>query len=151
MIQRPQTLFLFILVLLGVALLFVSIGEVKSATTNESIYLIPFANEEISSTAGHMTAVALNFAGLILTFINVFLYKRRVLQKKLCYGLMALWVVLALMMALCPFVAQTNGILSVKMSAVGPVIAALGAASSLLAARYIQKDIDLLRSADRIR
>ena len=151
MIQRPQTLLLFLLVLLGVSLMFVSLGTVSAASGSEIIYLVPFTNAEISSTAGHMAAIAINFASLILAFVAVFLYLRREIQRRICLGLMALWLILGLMMAFCPFVEESSAIINVYRNYTGPVIGFVGALTAYMAARYIKKDIDLLKSADRIR
>ncbi len=151
MIQRRQTLFLFQLVFLGIALLFVSIATVTTNNGTVNVYLIPFSDPAVTSTSGHLAAIALNFIGLILTFVTVFLYKRRELQVKLCYGLMVIWLILTLMMAFCPFVEKTNTVISVENSYFGTIIGIFGMLAAYVAAHYIKKDIALIKSADRIR
>lgn len=151
MIQRRQTLFLLQLVFLGIALLFVPLGTVSSATASESIFLVPFRIPEFQSTIGHSTAIFLNFACLILAFTTIFFYKKRELQIKLCYLQMILWLILGLMIAFCPFVQKTENIISVQSNYFGSIICIVSILAAYLAARNVKKDIDLLKSADRIR
>lgn len=151
MIQRKQTLFLFLLVLLGIALLFFPASTVLTNTGTTDVYLVPIDHPALTSTTGHLTAIALNFIGLILTFVVIFLYQRRELQLKLCYGLMILWLILTLMISFCPFVAKTETVLSVQNTYFGTILGVIGMLTSYLAARFIKKDIELIKSSDRIR
>ena|SRR6218665_3923968 len=150
MIQRKQTLFLLELMFLGIALLFVPNSTLLTSSSSVSICLLPL-QEPYTSTTGHYLAMALNFAGLALTVAAVFLYKRRELQLKLCYVLAMLWALLGFMLGLCNFVQPGNDVLSVQNNYTGVVISVFAIAAALLAARFIRKDIDLLKSADRIR
>jgi hypothetical protein len=150
MIQRKQTLFLFQLIFLGIALLFVPVSEVTTTTGKMDVYLVPLRSPLVS-TSGHITAIAINFVALMLTFITIFLYKRRELQVKLCYALMVLWIILSLMMAFCPFVERTDVVIEIKNNYFGPIIGAFAVVAAFIAARFIKKDIELLKSADRIR
>ena len=151
MIQRKQTLFLFQLVFFGIALLFISNHTVTDAQGSTEVYLVPFHNSHLSSTAGHSAAIAINFLGLCLATVVIFLYKRRELQLKLSYGLALLWMVLSLMLAFCPFVGGDESSFTVSLHIFPCIIGVVGIAASLLAARFIKKDIELLKSADRIR
>lgn len=151
MIQRRQTLFLLQLVFLGIALLFIPLGTVSSSKASENIFLVPFHNPDFISTLGHTVAIFLNFACLILAFTTIFLYKRRELQIKLCYVQMALWLLLGLMIAFCPFVQKTETITSLQSNYFGSIICVVSIVAAYLAARNVKKDIDLLKSADRIR
>jgi hypothetical protein len=151
MIQRKQTLFLFASAFLGVAFLFIPVGTVTTNKGIENIFLIPLADPDLTSTTGHEAAIMINFVTLILSFVTVFLYSKRNLQVKFCYALMLLWLVLGLMTALCPFIVKTETVVSVNTGYWGPIISSLGIICSLIAARFIKKDIELLKSADRIR
>ncbi|MBL7933567.1 MAG: DUF4293 family protein, partial [Bacteroidia bacterium] len=93
----------------------------------------------------------LNFANLILAFTTIFLYKRRELQIKLCYVQIVLWLILGLMIAFCPFVQRTDVVVSVQSNYFGSIICIVSMLAAYLAARNVKKDIDLLKSADRIR
>jgi hypothetical protein len=151
MIQRKQTLFLFQLVFLGIALLFIPCVTVTTSTATHDVLLIPLNNPEIASTPGHIAAVLINFLGLILAFIAVFLYQRREVQLKLCYAMVILWIVLTAMMAFCPFVKAIVPVESIKINYLALIVGGFGILAAYMAARYIKKDINLIKSADRIR
>ena len=151
MIQRKQTLFLFELVFLSIALLFIPVYKLGTPNGEIPMALVPLTDESLSSTVGHQAAIVINFLALILASLTVFLYKRLALQIRLCYVLMIFWLVLTGMTAFCPFVAQTSTLVSASNTYFGPIIGAFGVLAAYLAARYIKKDIELLKSADRIR
>jgi hypothetical protein len=150
MIQRKQTLFLFELIFLGIALLFVPSGNVATPASSYELYLVPINNAEIHSSPGHYAAIFINFTALVLAFVAVFLYRQRTMQMKLCYVMLILWTVLTLMIAFCPFV-NSSVTPSAHVSYLAVAIGAFGMLAAYLAARYIKKDIELLKSADRIR
>ncbi len=149
MIQRKQTLFLIELIFLGLSLLFVPCQDILTASAATHVYLMPLI--DFQSTTGHLFAVILNFIGLVIATICIFMYKKRELQIKLCYALLAIWVILPAMMLFCPFVVKTEVILEVKTNYFVVAIALFSIIAAILAARFIKKDIDLLKSADRIR
>lgn len=149
MIQRKQSLFLIQIIFLGLSLLFVPCQNIYTKTVVTNVYLAPLI--DFQSTTGHLFAVILNFLGLILATITLFTFKKRELQIKLCYALMAIWLVLMAMMVLCPFVIKTEEMIEVKVNYFVVAIGAFSVLAAFLAARFIKKDIDLLKSADRIR
>jgi hypothetical protein len=151
MIQRKQTLFLLAMVLCNCLLLFIPVADVIHSNLSTHVYLVPFAGNEPASTLGHHTAIALNFLALLLSFAVIFLYKNRTLQIQLTWFLLLLWVTLGLMMWLCPFVVRTEDTQGVIMKYLTACISIPAVVSGWLAIRYIQKDIDLLKNADRIR
>ena len=149
MIQRKQSLFLIQIIFLGLSLLFVPCQNIFTKTVVTNVYLAPLT--EYQSTLGHLFAVALNFLGLILATITLFTFKKRELQIKLCYALMTIWMILIGMMLLCPFVVKTEEMIEVKINYFVVAIGAFSVLAAFLAARFIKKDIELLKSADRIR
>ena len=151
MIQRKQTLFLFQLVFFGIALLFIANHTVVEAEGTTDVFLVPFHNSHLLSTPGHTAAIALNFITLLLAFAVIFLYKKRELQVRLSYLLMALWLVLTLMLVLCPFVQNAATIQSINLNWFAVAIGAVAIVAAFMAIRFIKKDIALLKSADRIR
>jgi hypothetical protein len=150
MIQRKQTLFLFQLVFLGIALLFVPVGSVSNTSVTENIYMVPLHSPEFQSTSGHQAAIILNFVNLLLAFTTIFLYKKRELQVKLCYVLMFLWLLLGATISFCPFAVKTESIV-LSNNYFGAVICLFAVFAAYLAARNVKKDIELIKSADRIR
>ena len=151
MIQRKQTLFLFLAAFFNVTLLFVPNTTVTVNNLKESIVLEPILNKALSSTAGHTTAIFLNFGILVLSFLTAFLYKNRELQIKLCYLAASLFIVLGGMLAFCHFVVKSETISLIELNYLATTLSLGGFAAQLLAARFIKKDIELLKSADRIR
>jgi hypothetical protein len=151
MIQRKQTLFLFQLVFLGIALLFIPAQTVVTTHTPLDIYLVPIAAVQFSSSTWHLVAISLNFLGLVMAFVTIFLYRRRELQIKLCYLQMIIWAVLTLMILYCSFITWTDGVVKVEKNYLACIIGVLAIVAAFLAARFIKKDIELLKSADRIR
>jgi hypothetical protein len=151
MIQRKQTLFLFQLIFLGIALLFVPCAHVIANGISQPVVLVPLEQQSFHSTGGHMAAIGLNFVMLVISAITVFLYKRRELHVKLCYLLAALWLVLTLMLAFCPFIITDAPSETVETNYFASLIGAFATVAAILAARHVKKDIELIKSADRIR
>jgi len=151
MIQRKQTLFLLQLAFLSISLLFVPIQFINDATNTIGLTLLPLKDANYQSSTGHFGAIALNMAGIILALVTIFLFKRRELQVRLCYILMLIYLVLIAMIALCPFVTSIKEGFATKTNIFAYIICAVCVLSAFLAARFIKKDIELLKSTERIR
>lgn len=150
MIQRKQTLFLLQIAFLSICLLFIPLQYI-TAPHAAHVSLIPLNDGPASSTTGHFTALGLNAIGMLLAVITIFLFKNRSLQVKLCYALMAIYIILAFMLAFCPFI-QINGTAqSASVNIFGYIVCAVNVLSAYLAQRFVKKDIQLIKSADRIR
>jgi hypothetical protein len=151
MIQRVQTLFLLEMAFLSISLLFVPVQHIISSSGEVSLSMMMLEHEQLRSTAGHMAAVGINFISMVLCFITIFLFRRRELQVKLCYVLALLNIVLLAMIIFCPFVVKTEAITEIRANPFGFIIPAINVISAFFAVRFIKKDINLLKSADRIR
>ncbi len=149
MIQRKQTLFLLQLVLFSVAMLFIPIQIIYNKLNTQYLCLVPLVN--FTSTAGHFAAIALNFLGLIIAVTTIFLFKKRQLQIKLCYVLIVIWFILIAMIAFCPLVTKTTEIIEIKTTYFGYLCCGFAILGAYLATVFIKKDIELIKSADRIR
>lgn len=150
MIQRKQSLFLIELIFLGLALLFIPCQHILSKAEPVNVYLMPLIGLH-QSTAGHYAAIALNFLGLVIATITLFLYKKRELQVKLCYLLLVLWLIVTVMMLFCPFVIKTDNVAAISINYFIVAIGFFAMVAAYFAAYFIKKDIELLKSADRIR
>ena len=150
MIQRIQTLFLLEIAFLSVSLMFIPIQFIISDGVHSAVNLMPISNALFHSTLGHYAAIALNILVFLIAIITIFLFKKRDLQIKLCNVIVILNVILVSMFAFCPFV-TLNDNLAVKDGIFGYFILIIGAISAFVAARYVKKDIELLKSSDRIR
>jgi hypothetical protein len=150
MIQRIQTLFLIEIVFLSVSLLFIPIQFIISNGAQLPLSFMPVSNELLVSTSGHYAASVINMVAAVISLVAIFLFKKRELQLKLCYLLVVLFVILIAMVAFCPFVKLSDNV-AVKDNFLAYIILVVCAVSAFMAARYVKKDIDLLKSADRIR
>jgi Na+-translocating ferredoxin:NAD+ oxidoreductase RnfA subunit len=137
MIQRIQSLFLVVVFLCGVCL-----------------YIYPFWESENSITKHLRSPVSItavvNYLSMLLAAICLFLYRNRKLQIKICYLLAVINILLALvLLVFTTHVFKDNFENGHRLwASYLPIIAALAA---YLASRYIKKDEELVRSADRIR
>ena len=148
MIQRKQSLFLLSLAILSCMLMFLPNSTITANGTSHSLSLAP--NNEIPTTLGFSAAIAINFLILILSFACIFLYKKRALQVNICYTLIISALVLLLMLLLCPF-AETREASSITRSYYAPIFSAIMMLDAFIAAKLIKKDLELLKSDDRIR
>lgn len=150
MIQRKQTLFLFVSALMGLSLLFIPNQTLITPTGPTDVVLIPL-QEPFISTPLHLLTIGLNFLTLLVAFVAVFLYKKRELQVKLCYTLMVFWLVITVLMGAAKFAELKEPVTAVDKTYIAMMMGILGMIASYIAARFIKKDIELLKSADRIR
>lgn len=86
----------------------------------------------------NIIGIIINAIAALLALITVFLYKKRTLQVKLSYALMLLQLAITV-------------IVSFGLLGITSIIGIIGAIAAYFAAFYIKKDIELLKSADRIR
>jgi len=150
MIQRVQTLFLLQLIFLSVSLFFIPVQFIVTGNNHINIYFLPIG-VMFHSTAGHIAAIAINSLAILIALVTIFLFKKRELQLKLCYALVLFYIVLIGMIAFCPFAEKQENISQIKTNAFGYVICSVCIISAYLAARFVKKDIELLKSTDRIR
>ncbi|HQQ93077.1 MAG TPA: DUF4293 domain-containing protein [Bacteroidia bacterium] len=151
MIQRKQTLYILVMAILNCSLMFIPIAEVLQNNQSSPVFLVPFADAGIQSTMGHTGAIVLNFAALLLSFATIFMYKKRNTQIRLLYLLMGIWVCLGAMIAWCPFVVMGPSVQSVNIHYLCTIVALTALIFAWLAIKAIKADLNLLRSADRIR
>ncbi len=150
MIQRKQTLFLLELIFLSISLFFIPSDIILKNDGSVNVYLLP-ASGNYDATAWHLVALTLNLSSLVLSVICIFLYKKRVTQMRLCYLIAALWIIQSLVLAFCPLAVFNMGATEIQINYFGSLIGVFAVIAAVLAARFIKKDIELLKSADRIR
>ena len=137
MIQRIQSVFLLVVVLCGCCLLlfpFVSYEGYPPLFLRNPVDITPIGN----------------YLSMLTALLCLFIYKNRKLQIKLCYVIMFLNACLFLTILFL-----TNQLYEhdfekkiFLFSAYLPLLAIIAA---FIASRYIKKDEELVRSADRIR
>ena len=147
MIQRKQTLFLIALILTSISLLYIPVGTANFNGMPVSFSLLLKNAGEFNSTVWHFLAVSLNFIVLLLGVVTIFLYNKRALQLRLAYALMLIELAITVIISFCP----QSELFKTESSGLGIIICVTGIMCAYMAARFIKKDIELLKSADRIR
>ena len=147
MIQRIQSVYLFGVAVLSIAMFFVPFGVVGGYTLTA---MKLSSTEEILSTTYPLAALIT--AAIVLSFGSAFLFKNRKLQMKLCTLSMILQAGI-LVLALFHYLDGAAAELGEKQPAyaIGIYIPAIGMILSFLASKAIKKDDDLVKSVDRIR
>lgn len=148
MIQRKQTLFLLAVVIIAIVQFFVPFQTLTFEDKSWQICLMPGCSADIMG-ANIYVAIILNIIILILGAVIIFLYKNRVLQYKLANLLMVFNVFIVGLFFIFSYIKEgTPGAISYQFGSFLPLISAVFA---YLAAHFIKKDEQLVRSADRIR
>ncbi|MFD2513911.1 DUF4293 domain-containing protein [Pontibacter locisalis] len=163
MIQRIQSVFLFLLVLSMVAMLFLPLWSKVDATTGEEVVLTAwniksYATEEnlVPGTVPQQNTMAIGMlaiAAAAVALYEIFQFKNRLNQMKL--GLLNT-LILAALLGTSFYYAAYVGAELVKADNNGsyeagfymPMLALL---LNALANRFIKRDEDLVRSVDRLR
>ncbi len=149
MIQRIQSIFLLVSALLTGSMFFLSLAKL---TTDETTYLLLYRGLE---SGGELSTPTLALAILVtlttlVSFITIFLYKKRMLQIRLCGLNMGLLVGTTGMIYFLG--TQTAKELAAEIAyqipMVFPIVALI---LTFLAIRSIGKDEALIKSMDRIR
>jgi len=153
MIQRIQTLYLLVALLIIESLFFVPLGEVVVESLNYKLMFNGFFQIHENSVELVQQAYALMILipliGL-LNFVAMFLYKKRTLQLRITMYNTILMFSLSGMAAYILYRAFSDyeAVILPNISIVFPVIAGI---LNFLAFRQIRKDDALVKSMDRIR
>lgn len=145
MIQRIQSLFLLFVVIISGTLLFVPVYELHDFSQSD-----PAAAVNAFNIKDNTLLMILNSAIGLMALISIFLYKWRNVQIRFCNISLLLT---CLLIGLLFFVADTmssnmNQRIQYKYGSYLPLIELI---FLYLAARYVKKDDELVRSADRLR
>lgn len=148
MIQRKQSIFLLIVVINAIVGFILPFLELRSELTHIPLTILPWQANHHQSTYIYVPFI-INTLILLLALFTIFKYNNRVLQFKLANLVVLLCVFLMGSFFLYPgSEIPADHTVKYKISAFLPI---LGAVFSYLAAFYIKKDEQLVRSADRIR
>ena len=148
MIQRKQTLFLLQSLFFNIALFFIPNKYIFTGLSNKNaLYLIPVVNSSI----GHYAAIIINCLIVILTLIVIFLFKKQSLQLKLGKILSFFWIILFLMILFCPFLNKETNSIEITTNYFSIFICFAGLLTIIFACKLIKRDIELLKSSERIR
>ena len=148
MIQRVQTLFLFGIALLSIAMLFLPFEQVNVTETTYLLNLMPGCLKEIVKPFVYVP-IGLNIIIFGLSLFTIFKFKRRKKQMKFAQLLMVLSVLLMGNLFTMHFLKVGDAtVVDYKIAALFP---ALNIVLAFLARMFIKKDEELVKSADRIR
>jgi hypothetical protein len=148
MIQRKQTLFLLQSLFFNIALFFIPNKYIFTDLLNKNVlYLIPFVNSSI----GHHVAIIINCLMIILTLIVIFLFKKQSFQLTLSKILSFFWILLFLMILFCPFLNKEMNSIKITTNYFIVFICFAGLLTIIFAYKLIKRDIELLKSSERIR
>jgi len=154
MIQRIQTVFLFLAVIALVLFNIFPYWQASSAPEGEMINLMSYAlasgmTEAPELTFGLYSLVALiSGVAIILLIIETFSYKNRVIQMKIAIGISFLMSINLVLMTYLVIDLQKE---YEGSFGIGIFVFAIAMLLNILARRFIQKDEKLVRSVDRLR
>lgn len=153
MIQRKQTIFLFIAIILTVVCLCLPIGSFKPANTLESDESIMYNLWILCSSGSHDFTIWPLFAILLITcpisIIAIFTYHNRITQSRFCMFNILLnlgWYVVYAMFVLN--IQDRGNEIKITFPAILPIVSIV---LYVMARKAILADEALVRSADRIR
>lgn len=151
MIQRKQSLLLLQIIFLGISITLIPVVNVTytGLTDHISLWFIRY-HIEYTSTMGFNAAVVINLLSIALAVFAIFQYKHLSFQRKLAFVVMFLYLILTGMLALCPFIAPSTSV-STEINYLACAVTLVAAFCAWQASKFIKKDIDLLKSVDRIR
>lgn len=143
MIQRKQTIFLALVVILFVLLLFIPVYEIHPVTTLAG------------QVQGKMLFIPLLLIPIIfvtlLAIFTIFMYKNRPIQIRICRS----GLIISLLMAVNAIIFPQFFIHGIARETIAPGIGAYLLPVNIilfaLAAYFIKKDEDLVKAADRLR
>ena len=148
MIQRKQTLFLLQSLFFNIALFFIPNKYFYTDLLKKNVlYLIPIVNSSI----GHYVAIIINCLMIILTLIVIFLFKKQSFQLTLSKILSFFWILLLLMILFCPFLNKETNDIKITINYFSIFICFASFLTIIFACKLIKKDIELLKSSERIR
>ena len=149
MIQRKQTVFLLIAIIIVSTQFFIPFQTFTYNNVDWSICLLTGYSSEITNS--NLTILfSLNTLTLLLIGFIIFLYKKRVLQYKLAnFTVLLNMLMIGLFFSLSYIKDNLMG--SSIHYQIGSFLPILSAFFCYLAALHIKKDEELVRSADRIR
>jgi hypothetical protein len=142
MIQRIQSIYLLLTVLVSAALFYLPLFELPSSVEGTG-------PREFMITSNALLLVLSSAIG-VLAFVTIFLFKSRPLQIKVCRLIL---IMIFVMIGLLFYTSDTisNGLDQKVVFKIGTYLPLLQVLFIFLAHRAIKKDENLVRSADRLR
>ena len=147
MIQRIQTVFLFLSAVFAGVLFFVPIASFDLG--NEIVNLSIFG---AGNSVKALPLLILTILMLLIPFVTIFMFKKRELQLKLSsLNVFLNAVFCGLIFLFYDNSIQENLLVETITYAFGTYVPLINMVLSVLAMRWIKKDIELIKSIDRLR
>ena len=142
MIQRIQSIYLLLTVLISAALFFIPLFEVPSAVAGAGPVKFMITSNAL--------LLVLSCAIGALSFITIFIFKNRPFQMRICRLIL---ILIFIMIGLLFYTSDTisNGLNQKVIYKIGTYLPLLQVVFVFLAHYGIKKDEKLVRSADRLR
>lgn len=158
MIQRIQSVYLFLAAITLIVLYFLPVATYFSELSYSKLYITHLASltpgvDPVIKNSTIMPLAIFNGIIIAITFMSVFLYKKRILQSrmvKLCIFMSVILVAL-IFFVYSPLVAKHTGSEADFSDGYGVYFILISLVMLVLANRSIMKDERLVRSADRLR
>lgn len=155
MIQRIQTVFLFLAAILAGVLFFAPIAAFEHGTDLMKLTIYGVENQISAQYFSNIYALPLLLLTLLLVaipIVTIFMYKKRELQLKLSSLNVFLNAILCgtIFLYYSSNIQKTLAIENISYL-FGTYIPLINMVLSIFAMRWIKKDIDLIRSIDRLR
>ncbi len=151
MIQRIQTVWLFLAFLSAAVLFFLPLAEISQAGKNfELLYrgIYPLTGENPEMKLASIPLASINFLTALLSITSIFLFKKRKLQMRICmYNSILLIAVTGLIYYYSSY-AMGSCETTFDLASAFPIVAFI---LTMLARNAIKKDDKLVKSLDRIR
>lgn len=163
MIQRIQTLFLFLAACIAVAMIFIPVGTIVDSATMMTMYeydalsLKPMVNDTLGSGIYSTAYIAILWAvSAILSVITIFMYKKRPRQISLnSINMLVILAAMGMMLYIYPNVIFERNQFVTDRAIVNfnkLILLSVIPAIALVAANWaIKRDERLVRAADRLR
>ncbi|MCU4157993.1 DUF4293 domain-containing protein [Carboxylicivirga sp. A043] len=150
MIQRIQTLYLLLSGLLMASLFFIPLAQIETDTQEVFQFIYRgLTNAERETVTPTLALSILLTVATLVSFISIFMFKKRTLQIRLCgINLALLLGSTGMIYYLGSHLADETAVVNYSITTAFPIIALI---LTFLALRAIGKDIALLKSMDRIR
>jgi len=149
MIQRIQSLWLFLASVLAVVMYFFPVIELNA---DNSVMVWSYESISVAGINGFIQTgyIIAGLLGLIafFSFIAIFLYKRRTLQMRFCTVISLLDIFLVILIVVFSINKADSPGITIGLSAVLPIIIFI---LVLMARRAVRRDELLVKAADRIR
>lgn len=150
MLQRIQTIFLLLITLLSALQIFLPFQTIITYEETHTLFLSPAHYNALTLPIIHLPLVICILIS-VLALITVFLYKNRTLQMRMCTILALMSLALTASLVSFSFIKLADShetVISYNLSAFFPLMYVVLA---FIAKRFIKRDDDLVKSADRIR